>query len=78
MLKLLLNLPFSSFLYGSILSKICEKILPQIHDNVNKLTIEQNSMERILTFNYRQLYSLSLVNFEKQRLFQYLKGILSE
>jgi len=31
-----------------VLSRICENILPEIHDQVNKLTIEQNSIELIL------------------------------
>ena len=59
-----------------VLSGICEKILPQIHDYVNKLIIEQNSMERILTVSYPQVYSLSLINFEEKILLQYLTGIL--
>ncbi len=60
-----------------VLSRICENILPQIHDQVNKLTVEPNSMERILlTVNYPQLYSLSFVNFQEEILFQYLTGIL--
>ncbi|CAF4566366.1 unnamed protein product [Rotaria sp. Silwood2] len=57
------------------LSSICENILPKIHDQVKKLSIEQHSVERILTFNYSQLYSLSLVNFKEEILFQYLIGI---
>jgi hypothetical protein len=61
---------------SQILSRICSKILPQIHSHVKKLTIEQNSMERILTLGYSQLNSLSLVNFEEKILFQYLTGIL--
>ncbi len=60
-----------------VLDRICEKILPQIHDHVKKVTIEQHSMERILlTVNYPQLYSLSLVNFQEEILFHYLTGIL--
>jgi len=59
-----------------VLSRICEKILPQTHDHVNKLTIEQNSMERILTVSYPQLYSLSLIDVQEKILFQYLTGIL--
>ncbi|CAF1206246.1 unnamed protein product, partial [Rotaria sordida] len=58
-----------------VLDRICEKILPQIHHQLNELTVEQNSMERILfTFNYPQLYSLSLVNFQEEILLQYLTG----
>ncbi|CAF1041555.1 unnamed protein product [Rotaria sp. Silwood1] len=60
---------------NNVLPKICEKILPRIHHQLNKLTIEQNSMERILlTVNYPQLYLLSLVNFQEEILFQYLTG----
>ena len=59
-----------------VLSGICEKILPQIHDYVTKLTIEQNSMERILSVRYPQLHSLSLINFQEKKLLQYLTGIL--
>ncbi|CAF3914460.1 unnamed protein product, partial [Rotaria sordida] len=56
-----------------VLSDICGNILPQIHLYITKLIIEQNSIERILTINYPQLYSLSLINFEEKILFQYLK-----
>jgi hypothetical protein len=55
---------------------IYRKILPQISDHMNKLTIEQHSMKRIFAFDYPQLYSLSLVNCEEEILFQYLRGIL--
>ncbi|CAF1591048.1 unnamed protein product, partial [Adineta steineri] len=60
-------------LHEQVLSNICENILPNIHDQVKKLTIEQNSIERILTYNYAQLYSLSLVNFKEEILYQYLR-----
>jgi hypothetical protein len=60
-----------------VLNIIYKKILPQICNQINKLTIEQHSMKRILlTVNYPQLYSLSLVNFQEEILFQYLTGIL--
>ncbi|CAF1319055.1 unnamed protein product [Adineta steineri] len=58
--------------HGQVLSNICENILPKIYDQVRKLAIEQNSIERILTYNYSQLYSLSLVNFKEEILYQYL------
>jgi hypothetical protein len=61
--------------HEQVLSRICENILPKIHDQIKKLAIEQHSIERILTFNYFQLYSLSLVNFKEEILFQYLIGI---
>ncbi len=59
-----------------VLDRICEKILPRIHHQVNKLTVERRSMERVLrSFNYPQLYSLSLDDFPEEMLFQYLTGI---
>jgi len=58
-----------------VLSRICEKILPRIHHQINKLTLEPNSIEHILfPINYPQLYSLSLVNFSHEIVFQYLTG----
>ncbi|CAF3377286.1 unnamed protein product [Rotaria socialis] len=60
-----------------ILSKICEKVLPRIHHQVYKLTIEQYSMQHIiLAANYPQHYSLSLINFQEEILYQYLTSIL--
>ena len=60
-----------------VLSRICEKILPRIHHQVHKLTVEQYSMKRILlASNYPQLYSLSLINFQEEILYQYLTGIV--
>ncbi|CAF1551612.1 unnamed protein product, partial [Rotaria sordida] len=42
---------------------------------VNRLTVEQYSMKRILLAgNYPQLYSLSLINFEVKMLYEYLTG----
>jgi hypothetical protein len=62
---------------NGVLSRICSKILPRIHHQLNELTVEQHSMKRILfTVNYPQLYSLSLVNFQEEILFQYLTDIL--
>ncbi|CAF1432789.1 unnamed protein product [Rotaria sordida] len=57
-----------------VLSRICEQILPRIHHQVNQLTVESHSMDRLLTVNYSQLYSLSLVDFQEKILLQYLKG----
>jgi hypothetical protein len=60
-----------------ILSRICDKILCRIYDQINALTIEQYSMKCILhATNYPQLYSLSLINFEGKILDQYLTGIV--
>ena len=62
---------------NNVLLKICEKILPRIHHQVNELTVEQHSMERILlTVNYPQLYSLSLIDFQEDVLLEYLTGKL--
>jgi hypothetical protein len=58
-----------------VLDGIYEKILPRIHQQVNKLTVEPHSMERVLSFDYPQLYSLSLVDFQEEMLFKYLTGI---
>ncbi|CAF1267161.1 unnamed protein product [Adineta steineri] len=60
-------------LHEQVLSNICENILPNIHDQVKQLTVEQHSIERILTHNYSQLYSLSLVNFKEEILCKYLR-----
>jgi hypothetical protein len=60
-----------------VLTRICEKILPRIHHHVQKLTVEQYSMQTILlAANYPQLYSLSLINFHEEILYQYLTGIV--
>ncbi len=60
-----------------VLSKICDKILPRIHGQVYKLTIEQYSMKQILqATDYPHLYSLTLVNFPGKKLHQYLTGML--
>ncbi|CAM4984840.1 unnamed protein product [Rotaria socialis] len=59
----------------NILSKICEKILPRIYHQLNELIVEQNSVKHIFrTGNYPQLDSLSLIDFQKEILFQYLTG----
>ncbi len=62
---------------NQVLSRIYEEILPRIYHQVNKLTVEPHSMERILRpMNYPQLYTLTLINFQKEILLQCLKGIL--
>jgi hypothetical protein len=41
----------------TVLSRICSNILPEIHHQVRKLTVDQNSMKAILhAANYPQLY----------------------
>ncbi|CAF1170108.1 unnamed protein product [Adineta steineri] len=59
-------------IHKQVLSNICENILPNIPDQVKQLVIEQHSIKRILTHNYSQLYSLSLVNFKEKILCKYL------
>jgi hypothetical protein len=67
----------SSSINTRVLAKICEKVLTRIGHQVHKLTIEQESMKRILrAANYSQLYSLSLLNFEEEILSQYLTGMI--
>jgi hypothetical protein len=59
------------------LSKICQQILPRIHHQVHKLTVEECSMKAILlAANYPQLYSLSLIHFEEEILHQCLTGMI--
>ena len=67
----------SSSIDTQVLSEICSKVLPQIDHKVHKLTVEQGTMKQILpAANYSQLYSLSLINFQDEILYQYLTGIL--
>ena len=65
----------NSSINNQIVGRICEKILPRIHDQVNKLTCELHLIEHILlTINYSELYSLSLINCQKETFSQYLTG----
>jgi hypothetical protein len=60
-----------------ILDRICKSILPRISHQINKLIVEQHSIERILhTINYPQLHSLTLMYFSDQVLFNYLRSKL--
>ena len=65
----------NSSIDNKIVDRICEKILPRICHQVEKLIVESHSMKRILTVNFPQLYSLSLVNFQEEILLQYLTGM---
>ncbi|CAF4536716.1 unnamed protein product [Rotaria sp. Silwood2] len=59
---------------SQVTSKISQKILPRIHHQVYELTVEECSMKPILlAANYLQLYSLSLINFQEEILYQYLR-----
>ncbi len=61
--------------YSERLDRICKSILPRIRHQINKLTLGQLSMERVLcTFNFPQLQSLSLVSVHFQTLLPYIRG----
>ncbi len=61
------------------LSRICQNILPHIHHQVHKLTVEQHLMKEILgAGTYSELYSLSLSNFEESILHEYLTSMIFE
>lgn len=52
---------------SNVLDRICQNILPQICDKVSQLTLEKNSMERVLrAINYPLLATLSLVDFPRK------------
>jgi hypothetical protein len=66
----------TSSINTTVLSKICSKILPRIRHQVQKLTVEEYSMKEIVcTHSYPRLHWLSLINFEEETLYLYLKGI---
>ncbi|CAF4042645.1 unnamed protein product [Rotaria sp. Silwood2] len=49
---------------NQVLDRIYKHILPRIYHHVNKLIVEQHSIERVLhTISYPQLYSLTLMDF---------------
>ncbi|CAF4344834.1 unnamed protein product [Rotaria socialis] len=64
------------FIYSidnKVLDRICKTILHRIHHQVNELTVEQHSMERVLhTINYPALHSLSFIDFQEDVLLKYL------
>ncbi|CAF2122213.1 unnamed protein product [Rotaria magnacalcarata] len=58
-----------------MLDEVCEKVLPRIYHQINKLAVEPHSIERLLfTTGYPQLDSLSFINFQKETFYQYLTG----
>lgn len=62
---------------SKVLSKICQQILPRIHHQVHQLTLEECSMKDILRPGYYpQLYSLSLLNFAEETLYQHVTSIV--
>ena len=61
---------------NQVFDQICKDILPQVQHQVNKLTLESTSVERILrSFHFPELKSLTLINFHEETLLQYLTGI---
>ncbi len=67
----------TSLIDRKVLSRICEKVLPRIDDQIYKLTIEEYSMkETLLASNYPKLFGLSLINFQEEILHEYLIGII--
>ncbi|CAF2102204.1 unnamed protein product [Rotaria magnacalcarata] len=57
------------------LDRLCTSILPRIHHQINKLTLGQLSIERLLHIvDYPQLYSLSLVFCQPEIILNYLIG----
>ena len=66
----------TSLMDSEVLWKISSKILSWIHWQVHKLSVEEYSMKKILLAGkYLQIYSLSLINFQQETLYQYLTGI---
>jgi hypothetical protein len=62
-----------------VLSRMCEKILPRIENQVHQLTVEPYAMEDILAaVSYPQLYSLSLQNFAHEVLHHCLTGTIAQ
>ncbi|CAF1083417.1 unnamed protein product [Adineta steineri] len=63
---------------SQVLDRICKNILPRIFHQINKLIVEQYSMERVLyTIKYPELYSLTLMDFSEEVLFNYLTNARS-
>jgi hypothetical protein len=59
------------------LTRICRYILSKIHDKVQKLTVDQNSMFPVLhAANYPQLYSLTIVDIQEEFLRDCLASIV--
>lgn len=67
----------TSSIDAEVLSRICQQILPRIHNQVHRLILEEYSMKDVLrTGYYPQLYSLSLLNYNGDTLHQHLTGII--
>ncbi|CAF1502621.1 unnamed protein product [Rotaria sordida] len=62
---------------NQVLERICKNILPRIYHQITELIVEQYSMERVLqTIDYPQLYSLTLMDFSEEVLFNHLTSKL--
>jgi hypothetical protein len=60
-----------------VISYMCEKILPRIHDQVHQLTVEPYSIKDVLSaVDYPRLFSMSLRNFEDEVLHHCLSGTI--
>ncbi|CAF1391886.1 unnamed protein product [Adineta ricciae] len=58
-----------------ILSRNFQKIVPRICHQVNKLTIEPNTVQRVLqTASYLKLYSISFMNFPQEEFVDHLRN----
>ena len=72
-----LSLGSMSSIDDKILSDICEKVLPRVQDQVNRLILEPQSIKHVLRMvDYPHLSSLALINFPDEILLQYLTGIV--
>jgi hypothetical protein len=62
-------------LSDTLLDRLCFSLLPQIDENIECLTLEPFSMERILCAGqYPHLHKLTLVNFGHQSTRHYFTG----
>jgi hypothetical protein len=52
--------------------RISKKIFPRIHQHIRKLNISSCFIECLLNIDYPQLQSLSLVNFQQEKLVEHL------
>ena len=70
-----LDFTTKSWVDDRTLSAMCQSILPNIHHHVTSLTLDANSIERVLDdINFPQLTSLTLLNLSGQTLCQQLTG----
>ena len=61
----------------TLLSRLCISILPKIHHQVQKLTVDQSSMIPVLhAANYPQLYSLTIIDIQEEFLRDCLTSML--